>query len=102
MSGQNVKGKSKYESPILVPLGEMARGSGVCEAGSAVVAVDCVTGEADAGTIDCTAGPTATRDCTAGTAAERNCTAGVSAIPACSLGTAATLACTDGGQEVAG
>jgi hypothetical protein len=98
MSGQNVKGKSKYESPILVPLGEMAKGSGVCETGSSVAPVSCSPGAADTFVLDCTAGLTATRDCTAGTAALRNCTAGVSALPACTMGTAATGACTAGGH----
>lgn len=113
MSGQNAKGKSKYESPILVPLGEMARGSGACEAGSSVVAgTACAEGAADAGTIDCTAGPTAVRDCTAGTAATRDCSQGVSAtnacsagesaLPACTNGTIATGACTGGGAEAVG
>ncbi len=39
MSEQNDKGKSKYESPILVPLGEMAKGSGACTMGSSVIPV---------------------------------------------------------------
>ncbi len=97
MSSQNAKGKSKYESPILVPLGEMAKGSGLCEAGSSVAPVACSPGAADTGALDCTAGSTATRDCTAGTAAVRNCSQGVSAIPACTAGNSATGACTAGG-----
>jgi hypothetical protein len=90
--------KAKYETPVLTPLGEMARGSGLCETGSSVVAPSCSPGAADAAVLDCTAGLTATRDCTAGTAALRNCTAGVSALPACTMGTAATGACTAGGH----
>lgn len=97
MSGQSSK---KYESPILVPLGEMAKGSGLCEAGSSVAPVACSPGAADAAVLDCTAGLTATRDCTAGTAAVRNCSQGVSAIPACTAGTSATDACTAGGANV--
>jgi hypothetical protein len=97
MSDQNARGKSKYESPILVPLGEMAKGSGVCTTGSSVVAPACSPGASDAAAVDCTAGVTATRDCTAGTSATRNCSQGVSAIPACTAGNAATGACTAGG-----
>jgi len=89
----------KYESPILSSLGEMAKGSGLCEAGTGVVAPVCVPGALDSAVIDCTAGLTATRDCTAGTAALNNCSQGVSAIPACTAGIAATGACTAGGAD---
>jgi hypothetical protein len=75
MSDQNVKGKSKYESPILVPLGEMAKGFGEAA---------CAPGSGG----DCTAGPTATRDCTAGP----------NALRACTQGDAATVGCTAGGH----
>ena len=44
MPGQNTKGKSKYESPVLVPLGELARGSGACGGGSSVIAPSCSPG----------------------------------------------------------
>ena len=88
---------SKYESPVLVPLGEMAKGSGVCSVGSSVVAPTCDTGTTDSAVIDCTAGPTAVRDCTAGTAALRDCTAGVSATGStCSQGGHASPTCTGG------
>jgi hypothetical protein len=108
MSNQNAREKAKYESPILVPLGEMAKGSGVCTAGSSVVAPACFPGAADGGsaclaggapavaTTDCTAGGTATQDCTAGPTAVRDCTAGTAALRACSAGTAALAACTAG------
>jgi hypothetical protein len=86
MSDQNVKGKSKYESPVLIPLGEMAKGSGVCVTGSSVVAPSCIPGAADSAVIDCTAGSQATRDCTAGTNATRDCTAGVNATRGCTSG----------------
>lgn len=89
---------SKYESPILAPLGAMAKGSGLCEAGSGVLPPGCVPGAADANVIDCTAGLTASRDCTAGTAAQRNCSQGVQALPACTAGDVATGACTAGGS----
>lgn len=88
---------SKYESPILAPLGKMAKGSGLCEAGTGVLPAACEPGAEDSAVLDCTAGSTATRDCTAGTAAERNCSQGVSALPACTAGDSATGACTAGG-----
>ena len=103
MSSQNAKGKSKYESPVLIPLGEMAqgemaKGSGVCETGSGVAFPACSPGGADGAAIDCTAGVTATQDCTPGTSATRNCSQGVSALPACTAGNAAVGACTAGGS----
>ena len=108
MSDQNVKGKSKYESPILVPLGEIAKGSGVCSVGSAVVGGNwggigtCTVGTCfDAlfpGITDCTAGPNATQDCSAGPTANRDCTAGTCALRDCTAGTAATdVTCSAGG-----
>ena len=118
MTNRNESGKAKYEAPIIVPLGTMAKGSGVCATGSSVVpaalcspgavdAPDCAAGVTDnanggggGGPIDCVAGPTATRDCTAGYSALRNCSAGTAALPACSGGTAATLACTGGTANV--
>lgn len=63
-------GKPKYESPTVVSLGELAKGSGRAD--------------------DCSAGLTAYRDCTAGTAALRACTAGTSALTACTAGVALT------------
>lgn len=88
---------TKYESPIFAPMGEITKGSGVCEAGSGVLPISCTPGAADAAVIDCTAGSTAARDCTAGTAATNICSQGVSAIPACTAGNSATGACTAGG-----
>jgi hypothetical protein len=86
MSDQNAKGKPKYESPVLVPLGEMAIGSGACSTGSGVVcapyaATACVnTGGSP---VDyCEAGVCATQNaasyCSAGTTASTTayCTAG--------------------------
>jgi hypothetical protein len=92
---------SKYESPVYAPLGAIAKGSGLCTAGSSVVAAACDTGAADAGTYctcgttpteapsgpDCVAGLYASRDCTAGTSANRDCTAGTCArATTCSAG----------------
>src|SRR5450759_536394 len=87
MSEQNAKGKLKYESPVLVPLGEMAKGSGACSTGSSVVAA-CAAGAADSAPLDCSAGSTASRDCTAGTTATRACTGGTDALVGCTAGTA--------------
>lgn len=110
MPDQKARKKSKYESPVLVPLGEMAKGSGVCTAGSSVVAPACGPGGADVGSYctcgaaptgrledcgagdyayrDCTAGPNAPRDCSRGECAQRACTAGVDATAGCTAGTA--------------
>jgi len=91
---------SKYESPVLVPLGEMAKGSGACTGGTSVVTPACAPGAADAATLDCTAGPTATRDCTAGLSALRDCTAGTAATgTTCSAGDHAA-SCTGGSLQV--
>ena len=64
MPNQNDKGKPKYESPTVVPLGELAQGTGYCAAGSNT------PGDY------CTAGTVAGSACTAGTAAPAACTAG--------------------------
>ena len=123
MSDQNFKTKPRYESPILVPLGEMVKGSGVCSTGSSalnsttgncfagttVAAVFCSAGGGDTAPVNCTAGTNATTGCTMGTAALATCTQGVSALtacsagnttlPACTAGTVATGACTAGGAK---
>lgn len=92
-----------YASPILVPLGALAKGSGQCTAGSAVIPGDDDDGGGggEPGTCvntgtDCTAGATATNDCTAGPTACRDCSAGTAAVRACTAGTAATAGCTAG------
>ena len=104
MSVQDAKGKFRYETPIIVPLGEIAKGSGVCISGSSVLPGS--TGSCTAGPCltpppvdtDCVPGYTATRDCTEGTTACRDCTdAGVAALNACTAGNSAIVACTAGG-----
>ena len=107
MSYNEKRVKPKYESPILVPLGEMARGSGVCGAGSAVAGGvpwgdvgTCAVGACvQPGPItDCTAGALANQDCTAGPNAGRDCSAGTCALRDCTAGTAATdVTCAAGG-----
>lgn len=96
MSDRSKEKKAKYSSPVLVPLGELAKGSGDCGAGSSVLPVACAAGAADAAVIDCTAGAAAVQDCTAGPTALRDCTAGTAALRACTAGTAALVACTAG------
>ena len=104
MVGENGKGKPKYGSPVLVPLGETAKGSGVCSAGTGVAGGvpwgdigTCSVGPCVLpGVTDCTAGAAATQDCTAGPTASRDCTAGSCALRACSAGSTATSACTAG------
>jgi hypothetical protein len=63
MSDNEKRTKPKYEVPIIIPLGEMAKGSGACSGGY----LDTDT---------CTAGPLAQTACTAGTVAHDGCTAG--------------------------
>ena len=62
MSDSEKRTKPKYEAPIVVDLGELARGAGACSAGS---------GDTDT----CTAGGAALTACTAGGSAA-TCTAG--------------------------
>lgn len=97
MLDQNIKGKLKYESPIIVPLGEMARGSGLCATGSSVApGANCATGGADAG---CSVGSSNVPACSAGGAVDAapiNCTAGSNATDACTAGNSANVACTAG------
>jgi hypothetical protein len=64
MLKQEAKGKPKYESPAVVPLGEMAQGTGYCAPGS------------NAADSYCTAGTVAGTACTAGTGAPAACTHG--------------------------
>ncbi len=98
MSDHNAKGKPKYESPILVPLGEIAKGSGVCSVGSAVAGGvpwgdigTCAVGPCVLpGITDCAAGGDASNDCTAGPTASRDCSAGTCALRACTAGTDVT------------
>ena len=64
MSDNEKKTKSKYEAPAVIDLGEMAKASGACVAGSGDV-------------VDCTAGGLALNDCTAGPLATgTTCSAG--------------------------
>lgn len=63
MSNNEKRTKPKYETPIVVNLGEMARGAGACSAGTADV-------------VDCSAGTAALNACTAGVSAVNGCTAG--------------------------
>ncbi len=76
MSNNEKSAQPKYEAPILVPLGEMAKGAGACVAGSG-----------DRG--DCTMGGLADNACTAGPVNNGGtCSAGGSASPTCTGGAA--------------
>jgi hypothetical protein len=76
MSDQFPKNKPKYETPPVVPLGELARAAGACTAGSG-------------DTVDCTAGGLANNACTAGPINNgATCSAGGSAAPTCTGGAA--------------
>ena len=80
--------KPRYEPPIMIDLGGMAKGKG-----------DCVAGLTDTGA-RCTAGTSNLLACTAGTAAQNECTSGTSAILACTnVGAAAVNACSPGGSN---
>lgn len=70
--------KPRYEPPIMIDLGSIAKGRGACTAG-----------ETD--TVDCTAGPGALNACSQG---------GSATTAACTAGVSATVACTAGGQVV--
>ncbi|PKN38861.1 MAG: hypothetical protein CVU62_01280 [Deltaproteobacteria bacterium HGW-Deltaproteobacteria-2] len=75
MSKKDEGTKPKYEAPIVIPLGGLAKGAGACTAGS---------GDTDA----CTAGPLAQTACTAGvTNNGATCSDGGSASPTCTGGT---------------
>lgn len=105
MSDQNIKGKSKYESPILVPLGEMAKGTGaLCEAGSSADVYCKAGGTAVSGSPGyCQAGTVAHPGyCTAGTDASTACTTvgAAAASAACTGGTTAGGTCTGGTTPV--
>jgi hypothetical protein len=88
----NDKEKSKYEAPILMPLGEMAKGSGACEAGSSV-------GNFNAGCL-VYPGPYDTETCSAGTAPVDYCASGTNANQAggsyCGPGVGAADYCSAG------
>jgi hypothetical protein len=95
MSDQNAGGKSKYESPILVPLGEMAKGSGLCGTGSSALG-------GVYGSETCSTGTSPVDYCSPGTNATHlgasYCSAGITAADYCSAGTAASASsyCTAG------
>ena len=74
MSDKKIKRNPKYETPTVVPLGELARAAGDCVAGSGDVAACTAGGLAQ---IACTAGPTNNgATCSAGGSAAPTCTGG--------------------------
>jgi hypothetical protein len=110
MSGQNAKGKSKYESPVLVPLGGMAKGTGACTTGSSYAGVCVYNPGGNAPYTEpgnCTAGGLPNGYCSAGTTATINGAAycsssGVTASDYCTAGNCApgpTGYCTSSGMD---
>ncbi|MHB8837179.1 MAG: hypothetical protein ACYC9Y_15925 [Candidatus Methylomirabilia bacterium] len=66
MSDTEKKAKPEYEAPVIVPLGDLARGTGYCAPGSSASDGYCTAGIFAASA--CTAGGTASAAaCTAGT-----------------------------------
>jgi hypothetical protein len=65
MSDNEKRTKPKYETPLVVPLGGLAQGSGYCEAGSGDTTTYCTAGGIN--TTACSAGPMASdTTCSAG------------------------------------
>ncbi len=84
---------SKYEPPILVPLGEMAKASGDCSTGYDNDVAACSGGNGQAGPYGsetCSEGASPVDYCDAGTCATRlgasYCTAGFTAASYCEAG----------------
>lgn len=117
----DTNGKSKYESPILVSLGALAKGSGVCTTGSSVVGGGGGNGDGDGdgegtceagtcpgpfGLTTCSNTGTSPVDyCDAGSCAIQNgasyCSAGAVASPTayCTAGNSGST-CVDGANAV--
>lgn len=71
---EQVTPKKAYQKPIVMDLGEVARGSGYCAPGSSPAVGYCA------------AGGSALEYCDAGTNAGTACTAGFGAVTACTAG----------------
>lgn len=67
--------KNKYETPLIIPLGELVSGSGACQAGARVAGPNCKDGQAPGN--QCSAGGTAGNRCTGGATATSTCKSGV-------------------------
>ena len=79
------KYKKRYETPVIVPLGELSMSRGAqCSTGSVAVTGSCATGHKAApacnsgGTADasCVSGDNPGQSCVSGPAAGKNCNAG--------------------------
>jgi hypothetical protein len=92
MSHDEKSAKSKYESPVIVPLGGMAKGSGNCAPGSSAFDTN-VGNDGPYGLKTCSTGTTPIDYCSPGTYADRTgsayCSAGVTAADYCTAGTQA-------------
>lgn len=80
----SMKKKTPYETPVILPLGELARGSGICSNGSQVS-----TGGGSPQ--ECTSGPNANSKCFTGNNAQQN--------NICTMGKGATGTCANGPQN---
>ena len=79
------KDKKKYETPVIVTLGELSMGIGaVCQDGSYAITGNC--GNGDTAQPACKNGGTADASCNNGTTAGASCASGATAEPACSSG----------------
>jgi|APFre7841882654_1041346.scaffolds.fasta_scaffold196622_2 hypothetical protein len=85
MSENKRTNKPRYESPVALPLGEMAKGSGDCSTGS-VVTVGLRCSDGNKTSMECLEGGAAGVDCTEGGAAGVSCTGLGGAAASCTLG----------------
>ena len=92
----NANKKSKYEPPILMPLGEMAKGSGACTPGSSVGTgfnPGCLDYAGPWGALTCSPGSAPVEYCSQGINANRigaaYCQPGVGAADYCDAGNCA-------------
>jgi hypothetical protein len=71
-----MKKNNKYETPVIIPLGELVQGSGECSDGSQVHGEPhCKHGPNPSG--QCSMGQTADPNCSGGSGPLRNCKSGV-------------------------
>jgi hypothetical protein len=106
MSHDEKSTKLKYESPVIVPLGGMAKGSGTCNTGSAAFDTS-VGNDGPYGATTCSTGTQPTDYCSPGTYADQTgsayCSAGVHAANYCTAGTqaSASASCKEGNSGAA-
>ncbi len=90
--------KPKYEKPFAMPLRESVKGSGQCNAGSAVMpgayGSDCINGSFPG--MGCYPGSGANYGCGSGTGTQNNCTSGINPYGNCWTGGIVTRSCGTG------